>query len=260
MIVPRLLLIAPLCLLLPILDFGSQLDVQAIIERSVSANEKDYEAAPLYSYKERDREAGGSNTFEVDMLDGSPYRRLIAVNNKPLSAEENKQEQQKFDNAVAHRRAETPEGRRQRIQKYESDRKRDHELMQQLTTAFQFKLVGERKLGSFVVYLLKATPRQGYNPPNLQTRVLTGMEGQLWIDKDTYQWVKVTAKVIRPVSIEGFLAQVEPGTRFELEKMPVGNGIWQPKHFSMKALAKVLFFFNRNSQEDEIFFDYRKRP
>src|SRR5581483_4861299 len=202
----------------------------------------------------------GSNTFEVDMLDGSPYRRLIAVNNKPLSAEENKQEQQKFDNAVAHRRAETPEGRRQRIQKYESDRKRDHELMQQLTTAFQFKLVGERKLGSFVVYLLKATPRQGYNPPNLQTRVLTGMEGQLWIDKDTYQWVKVTAKVIRPVSIEGFLAQVEPGTRFELEKMPVGNGIWQPKHFSMKALAKVLFFFNRNSQEDEIFFDYRKRP
>lgn len=103
--------IALLCLLSPILGSCSQTDVQTIIERSVAANDKDYEAAPLYSYKERDREPGGSKTFEVDMLDGSPYRRLIAVNSKLLSAEENKQEQQQFDNTVAQRRAESPEDR-----------------------------------------------------------------------------------------------------------------------------------------------------
>lgn len=41
----------------------------------------------------------------------------------------------------------------------------------------------------------------------------------------------VEATVIHPVSIEGFLAQVEPGTQFKLEKMPVADGIWLPKHF-----------------------------
>jgi len=30
------------------------------------------------------------------------------------------------------------------------------------------------------------------------------MEGKLWIDEKTFQWVKVEATVIRPVSIEGF--------------------------------------------------------
>jgi hypothetical protein len=43
------------------------------------------------------------------------------------------------------------------------------------------------------------------------------MEGTLWIDKKTFQWVKVEATVIRPVSIAGFLAQVQTGRRFELE-------------------------------------------
>jgi hypothetical protein len=84
------------------------------------------------------------------------------------------------------------------------------------------------------------------------------MEGKLWIDKKTYQWVKVEATVIHPVSIAGFLAQVEPGTRFELEKMPVTDSLWLPKHFAMKSQARVLFFFTRKSQADETYYGYQK--
>jgi hypothetical protein len=68
------------------------------------------------------------------------------------------------------------------------------------------------------------------------------MRGKLWIEKRTLQWEKGEAQVIHPVSIAGFLAQVEPGTHFELEKMPVEDGIWFPKHFAMSSLARVLFF------------------
>jgi hypothetical protein len=84
------------------------------------------------------------------------------------------------------------------------------------------------------------------------------MEGKLWIDKQTYQWVRVEAEVVHPVSIAGFLAQVQPGTRFELDKMPVAEGLWLPKHFSMKAQAKILFLFSHNTQDDETYFDYHK--
>jgi hypothetical protein len=129
-------------------------------------------------------------------------------------------------------------------------------MMEQLTRAFNFTYVGEKTLRGFHVYALKAAPNPDYKPPSMQLQVLSGMEGELWIDQDSYQWVKVTARVIRPVSIAGFVAQVEPGTQFELEKAPVGNGIWQPTHFAMRAQAKVLFMFNRNSQEDETYFDY----
>jgi hypothetical protein len=90
----------------------------------------------------------------------------------------------------------------------------------------------------------------------MDCQVLAGMQGKLRIDQKTYQWVKVTAQVIQPVSIDGFLAQVEPGTRFELEKRPVANGIWLPRHFSMKSNAKVLFLVNRSSSADQTFSAY----
>jgi hypothetical protein len=127
-----------------------------------------------------------------------------------------------------------------------------------LTKAFDFKYTGTRKLRGFTVWQLKATPRPGYNPPNMHAQVLPGMQGELWIDQKTYQWVKVTARVIHPVSIEGFLARVEPGTRFELEMSPVEGDVWQSTHFSMKSQAKVLFVFSHNAQQDSTYFDYQR--
>jgi hypothetical protein len=246
-------------LLLPLIAAaGESPDVQTIIKRSVEANNRDWKAAPDYSYFERDRDSDGTKTYEVMMIDGSPYQRLVEVNGKPLSPEDQRQEQQKMEQAIAQRRSESAQERQQRIAKYEKDRKRDHLLMSQLTKAFDFQLLGEQTLNGHRVYALQATPRPGYQPPNTETEVLTGMKGKLYIDKQTYQWVKAEAEVVHPVSIEGFLAQVEPGTRFELEKMPVGNRIWLPEHFDMQSRAKILFLFSYHKHDDETYFDYRK--
>ena len=84
------------------------------------------------------------------------------------------------------------------------------------------------------------------------------MQGKLWIDKATFQWVKVEASVIHPVSIQGFLARVEPGTRFEWEKGPVAGGVWLPKHFSVRSKAEILSFIRHKTHEDETYFNYQK--
>lgn len=244
--------------ILPAVAPCATVDIQTIIQKSVDANEADFKAVPEYSYRKRERDDQGSKTYQVLMIDGSPYQKLLAVNDKSLSKEQSAKEQQNLEQAKKQRQAESKEQRQQRIAKYEKDRQRDHAMMQQLTKAFEFKLLGQGKLRSFNVYMLRATPRSGYKPPNMETQVLSGMRGELWIDAATYQWVKVTAKVIHPVSIEGFLAQVEPGTQFELEKMPVGDGVWMPKHFAMKSHAKILHLFNHSNQENDTFSDYHK--
>lgn len=234
-------------------------DAQTIIQRSVEANERDWQAAPKYDYYETDQEDGNPpKTYQVRMILGSPYKRLVAVNGKEISAEQQAAEQRKMQQSIAQRQAETAEQRGQRIAKWEKDRKRDHLLMEQLTKAFDFKLLGQQRLGPYQVFTLKATPRPDYHPPNMESQVLTGMQGKLWVDTKTFQWVKVQAKVITPVSIEGFLATVEPGTHFELEKAPVGEGVWEPTHFSMKSQAKVFFFFNHRSQENDVYFGYQR--
>lgn len=237
---------------------SAQDDAASIIKKSAEANDRDWAAAPQFDNSERDIDKNGDRTYEVTMLFGSPYQRLIAVNGHDLSPAKQKDEQKKYEDVVNERQHESPDKRSQRIAKYEAERKRDYTLIQQMVLAFDFSLVGEKTLMDRQVYVLKATPRAGYRPPTRDSAVLTGMEGTLWIDRDTFQWVKVEARVVHPVRIEGFLAVVEPGTQFEVEKTPVSGDIWLTKHFSMKSNARVLLLFPHRGQEDDSFFNYHK--
>lgn len=237
---------------------SAQEDAASILKKSAEANDRDWAAAPQFDNSERDIDKNGDRTYEVTMLFGSPYQRLIAVNGHDLSPAKQKDEQKKYQDAVSGRQHESPDKRAQRIARYQAERKRDYTLIQQMVVAFDFSLVGEDTLMDHPVYVLKATPHAGYRPPNRDSTVLTGMEGTLWIDRDTFQWVKVEARVVHPVRIEGFLAEVEPGTQFEIEKTPVSGDIWLTKHFSMKSNARVLLLFPHRGQEDDSFFNYHK--
>jgi hypothetical protein len=252
---PRLFL--PLVLLLSASTVG-QNNVDTIIQRSVAANNRDWEAAAEFDCLEQDQVKGGSETYQDMMILGSPYERLVAVNEKPLTSAGEADQKRKLDDVISERKKESAQKRTERIAKYEAERKRDHSLIGELVKAFDFKLLGEQRLNGYDVYVLQAKPRPSYQPPDMETRVLTGMQGQLWIDKNTFQWVKVEAQVTRPVSIAGFLARVEPGTRFELDKTPVSADVWLPRHFSMRSRAKILFLFHRHGQEDDTYFDYHK--
>ncbi|HKV81008.1 MAG TPA: hypothetical protein VJP02_22865 [Candidatus Sulfotelmatobacter sp.] len=235
---------------------AAQEDVATIIRRSSEANNRDWTAVPEFDNYERDRNKDGDKTYAVTMLYGSHYERLIEMNGHPLPAARQKQEQEKYDKAVAERQHESPEKRSQRIAKYQAERKRDYTLIEQMTTAFDFRLAGKRVLNGYKVYVLHATPRKGYKPPDRDSQV--GMEGTLWIDQQKFQWVKVEAHVVHPVRIEGFLAQVEPGTRFEVEKRPVTSDIWLASHFSMKSSAKIMLLFPHRGEEDDLYFHYHK--
>jgi hypothetical protein len=252
-----LVLIMGVILLRPYPADGQE-DAASIIQRSTEANKRDWAAAPEFDNSERDRNKDGDKTYAVTMLYGSPYERLIALNGRSLSDSRQKDEQKKYEKAYAERKHESAHQRSQRIAKYQAERERDHTLMQQMTAGFDFRLVGKQSLDGYNVYVLKATPRRGYKPPNRDSQVLTGMEGTLWIDQSTFQWVKVEAHVIHPVRIEGFLAEVEPGTQFEVEKRPVAGDIWLASHYSMKSNAKIMLLFSHRGQEEESFFNYHR--
>jgi hypothetical protein len=185
---------------------------------------------------------------------------LVALNDEPLPPAAARSQLQLLEKADVQRRAESPAAHARRIAGYEKGRRRDHLLFQQMTAAFDFHMAGTDTLNGREAYRLRATPKPGYRPPNTQSQVLSGMEGTLWIDRQSMQWAKVEAHVVRPVSIEGFLARVQPGTRFELEYAPVAAGIWEPTHFIMASHARVLFVYNRRERDDESYSGYHLNP
>jgi hypothetical protein len=231
---------------------------QEIVQESARVTEADLRASTGYDYSETDVESDGSKkTYRVRMLSGAPYRELIAVNGTPVARDKAAEEKHKLEQETA-RRKESDADRNKRVQGFQKEQSRDLRFVREFVHAFDFKIVGQPLLDGRHTYLIEATPHAGFHPTDKESQVLTGMRGRMWIDQQTYQWVKVEADVVHPVSIEGFLAKVEPGTRFEVEKAPVEGDVWLAKHFAMTSKAKVLSVIGHKHQEDETYFDYRK--
>lgn len=241
---------------------STPVSVEEIIHRSVEANQRDWNASPSFAHQEREVERkDGTVTdraYQVITMDGTPYRRLIAIDGNALPPARERQEVQKEKQELARRRAETAEERKTRIEKYQKSRQQENLLMTQMAVAFTFHLAGEENVNGRPAYVLIAQPKADYRPINHEAKVLTGMRGKLWIDKEHFHWAKVEAEVIHAVTFAGFLARVEPGTRFLLEKEPVGEDIWQAKLFEVRVQASILFW-SHNSVTTDTFRDYQKR-
>ena len=233
-------------------------DVTRIVQRWTAANRADFDAALNYDCFVRIRSESGSKTYHVTMLFGTPYKRLVAEDGKPLNAARQREEEDKFARERRERAGESPHAHARRLDDYRHGRERAHRLLEEMPRAFAYRLVARRQIRSRTVYVLRATPLSGYDPPTTEAEVLTGMRGEFWIDAMTYQLVRATAIVLRPVSIAGFLATVEPGTRFELEQQPVSDGVWLPAHLEIRSRSSIVHLFDHHHDEERTYFGYRR--
>ncbi len=234
-------------------------DTGAIIRNSVEANAADFKAQSAYSYLATEKSGGSvSKTYEVFMMLGSPYRRLVAIDGRPLTDEEQRRETQKMEEELAARKRESPQERQKRVSKYLKQKQQEDLLLSEMARAFQFRLLGTQKLRGHDVYVFDAEPDPNYKPVNSKAKVLTGMRGRLWIDVDSFRWVRAEAQVDRPVYFEGFLARIDPGTKFVLEKEPVEEDVWLPTLFEMQVNAKILGLISHNLSEQQSYGRYRR--
>jgi hypothetical protein len=229
-----------------------------IIRQSMIASARDWAASPQYDYFDRKRTSDGVRTSAVTMILGTPYERLISIDDRPLSAADAAKEGKELAEEVAKRNAESPRQRADRIAEYHKTREQAHQIIEEMPRAFVYAVASTKKARGRTVYVLRAKPRAGYDPPNAASKVLTGMEGEFWIDTATYQWVHASARVLTPVSIAGFLVKVQPGTRFELDQMPIENDVWLPSHYEIRSRSSILFLFRHRMYEEHTYFNYHR--
>jgi outer membrane lipoprotein-sorting protein len=108
--------------------------------------------------------------------------------------------------------------------------------------AFTFELVREEPMKGHPAYVLSATPKKRTGPMSRAAKVLAGMNGTIWIDKENFHLIRAECTVVTPVPIYGLLAQVFPGTRVEIELAPVTDSIWLISRLSMDLTLSKLWF------------------
>jgi hypothetical protein len=220
-------------------------NVRNIIERGTDAMQSDWKAFPGFAFVEHDSETSKHGTVvkthRVFMIEGTDYYMPIAINDKPYTAEQMAQEHQKLVQEIDRRGHETEKERQRRSERYWKERNQTGILLEQYVKAFDFHLVGEEVVNGHPACVLDAKPRLDYRPPNREARILTGMQGRLWIDSHDFHWVKAEADVLKPVSILGIAVRVLPGTHMELQMAPVSPSLWLVSRFTVTVKASVLW-------------------
>ena len=243
-------------------------DPREIVRRSTEENRRTEKLAESYTFIERQDERGFDShgrterhvvkSYDVTLTEGSPYRRLIARDDKPLPSDEQRREQQKLDKSIEQRRAETPAQREKRLADWRRKREHQREFLREVPDAFDFRMAGEETLDGRRVYKIDATPRSDYRPRSTDGKLLSKMKGRLWIDAETYDWAKAEAETIDTISFGGFALRVGPGTRFTLQQVRVNDEIWLPKRVSVTWQARLLLFKKLAGDVDYTYSGYKK--
>jgi hypothetical protein len=239
-----------------------------LVRRSVEVDRKNLEISRAYTYLERQevRELDGSGkvrntqvqTSDVTLLEGSPYRRLVARTDQPLSPKEQNKEQDKLRKSIEDRRKETPEERERRIADWDRRRERQREPLRELPDAFDFKLVGEEVLPSGAVYVIDATPKPGYKPKLPSAAYFPKVQARLWIDKNDYHWAKIDVETLDTISFGGFLLRLAKGTRLIVEQAHVNQEVWLLKGVTLRASARIALIKSVHEELILTFTDYKK--
>jgi outer membrane lipoprotein-sorting protein len=221
-------------------------DLSEIVSRATATLKSDWSADPDYAYTEIDETKKGDKTtgktYKVFYIDGSDYNLPIADDGKPLSPEREKIEIEKLKAEAMRRKSETPDARRKRIEKFKKQRDEDEALVLDFPDAFNFEFLREETVRGYPSYVLSGTPKKRTGQLSLAAKVLSGMRGTVWVDKEHFHAVRVECDVMTPVPIYGILAKVLPGTHIEFAMAPVTNSIWLIGELSMDLRVSKLIF------------------
>lgn len=199
-----------------------------------------------------------SRTSEVLVVYGEQVERLIAKDDKPLSADEAKKEEERIQKITDKRKNESDSDRRKRLEKEEKARQDGRKFVLEVADAYNFRLVGNELLDGRKAWVLDADPRSGYQPKSREAKVLPKLRGRIWIDKAEMQWVKFDVTTTDTISFGLFLARIHKGMRIVVEATRVNEEVWLPKHLAVHIDVRLALLKNYKEDVEQTYRDYKK--
>lgn len=246
----------------------TQEQLQALVQRAVTNDLENYEAYKNLTHAERietdqfdskgNPKKSESVTQEVFILYGERVEHVIARNDKPLSADDAKKEQEKFDKQVAKLKGESAEKRQKREEKFQEQTRKDRESIADAAGAFNFTLLGEEMVNGRPAYVIQGEQKPDYKPNTKAGEILRKVHGKIWIDIAATHWVKLDVEFTDTYSFGWVLARVRKGTRVQVEQVLFRDDVWVPRVVDIKLDARVALFKQYFANIDMTYRDWRQ--
>lgn len=249
-------------LLVATVSYGQ--DAKEIVRESVQHDLLNFERLKNYTYVEHDEDKtldrhgkvkkSDKETYEVLILGGRDYERLIEKDDKPLSATEARKEAEKLDKEVERREHESASDKA----KIAKERQEQRKFLDEVPEEFNFKLLGVEDVSGKPAWVISAEPKPGYQPKAKGAKLIAKMRGKIWIDQAEYQWVKVEAEATGTVSYGFGMLRIDPGATVTFEQTRVNDEVWLPARASIRVNGRAALLVPIHDEIDMQFRDYRK--
>ena len=105
---------------------------------------------------------------------------------------------------------------------------------------------------------LNFRPNPDFHPPDMQSRVMGTMAGQMIISTDGYRIRTLRGTLTDDIRIGfGILGKLDRGGTFDVERRMVGNDHWQITETHVHIGGHALIFHTIGQQEDDVKTDWR---
>jgi hypothetical protein len=178
----------------------------------------------------------------IETKEGS-LSRLLSINDRPLSAKQQAEEDQRVEELMTSRSA-----KRKLQRALNAETLQGRRLFTMLPDAFVFDYAGNG--GSLVK--LSFRPNPTFHPPSLEARVFHDMEGEMWVDFKQERLAAFDGRLMQDVKFGfGLLGQLDRGGHFEVRQAEVVPGHWDITTMSVEMTGKALLFKSIGVQKKE---------
>ncbi len=199
-----------------------------LIDTAVAARKAQEARGWKYTYRMDRDEANSRKTYEVVMLESSPYSRLILIDGKPPDAKT----QKKIDAAMESERLR----RRGPRSLVSVTRTLTFGDLKNLERLFDNKVAGLDTVGGRPAWRVESEPRNGYHATDKTEEQILSLRRTTWFDRESGVEIKHRYRLFRDIA--GFHA----GSWFELEYAKVGEDFLlaeETQHVDMKIVATI---------------------
>jgi hypothetical protein len=223
--------------------------VSEVVQNELNADKNDQSN---WMYIDEAQEKGRVETKRVVESKDGDISRLIAINGKPLSPEEQKKEDQRVARLVNDQ---------DKLAKQRKDGQEDgnkaREMLHMIRDAFLFTQDGQE--GQFV--RLKFVPNPKFDPPTREARVLHAMAGTMLVDAKEKRLAGLQGKMVSDVDFGfGILGHLNKGGTFALKRAEVAPGHWESTLIDVHLNGKALLFKSINEQQHEVRSNFKQVP
>ncbi|HEY8551047.1 MAG TPA: hypothetical protein VIL35_13910 [Vicinamibacterales bacterium] len=235
----------------------------------------DYELQHGYTYIEVRRDVkvsklgkvtvGPLRTFEVypSSQPGRTYKRLIAIDGKPLDPEElarrDAEHRQNMINQAEALKNETPEQREKRLEKEAKERRERDALIEDAFAVFEPTIVGREVVDGYPVVLVTLRPRPYSQPKTREGRWMKKFSGRMWVDDTDGQIVKIDMVADDDITVGwGIVGRVHKGSRLVFSRRKVNDEVWLPASSYIDASGRTLLFRRFDVELRTEYRDYKK--